>query len=62
MTPAAVEKLIPKDQRSLLESLTIKESSGHTLVHESDKRPAVSLDAKSAFGEIPEPAGETDSH
>lgn len=62
MTPAAVEKTLPKDQKNLLEQLTIKESSGHTLVHESDKRPAVSLDAKSAFGEIPETAGETDSH
>lgn len=62
MTPAAVEKTLPKDRKNLLEQLTIKESSGHTLVHESDKRPAVSLDAKSAFGEIPETAGETDSH
>lgn len=62
MTPAAVEKLLPKDQRNLLDSLTVKESSGHTLVHESDKRPAVSLDAKSAFGEVSETAGETDSH
>lgn len=62
MTPAAVEKTLPKDQKNLLEQLTVKESSGHTLVHESDKRPAVSLDAKAAFGEIPETAGETDSH
>ena len=62
MTPAAVEKTLPKDQKNLLEQLTVKESSGHTLVHDSDKRPAVSLDAKSAFGEIPETAGETDSH
>ena len=62
MTPAAVEKTLPKDQKNLLEQLTVKESSGHTLVHESDTRPAVSLDAKSAFGEIPETAGETDSH
>lgn len=62
MTPAAVEKTLPKDQKNLLEQLTVKESSGHTLVHDSDKRPAVSLDAKSAFGEISETAGETDSH
>lgn len=51
-TPAAAEKLIPKDQRSIMEELTAKESSGHTLVHESDKRPAVVMtDAKTAFSE-----------
>jgi len=48
-TPAAIEKLLSKDQRSILDELCIKESSGHTLVHESDKREAVKLDAKSAF-------------
>lgn len=49
LTPAAVEKLLPKDQRSILADLTVAESSGHTLVHTSDKRPAVKVDAKSAF-------------
>lgn len=49
VTPAAAEKLLPKDQRALLDELTVKESSGHTLVHESDKRPAIRVDAKSAF-------------
>lgn len=49
LTPAAVEKLLPKDKRQILEDLSVKESSGHTLVHVSDKRPAVQLDAKSAF-------------
>ncbi|VWC95593.1 hypothetical protein BLA39750_02199 [Burkholderia lata] len=48
-SPAAIEKLLPKDQRSVLDELCIKESSGHTLVHESDKRDAVKIDAKSAF-------------
>ena len=48
-SPAAIEKLLPKDQRGLLDELTVKESSGHTLVHESDKRPAIKVDAKSAF-------------
>lgn len=48
-TPAAIEKLLPKNQRALLDELTVKESSGHTLVHESDKRPAIQVDAKSAF-------------
>lgn len=48
-TPAAIEKLLPKEQRGLLDELTVKESSGHTLVHESDKRPAIKVDAASAF-------------
>lgn len=49
ITPAAAEKLLSKDQRALLDELCVKESSGHTLVHGSDKRPAVQVDAKSAF-------------
>jgi hypothetical protein len=48
-SPAAVEKLLPKVYRPLLDELCVKESSGHTLVHESDKRPAIKVDAKSAF-------------
>jgi hypothetical protein len=48
-TPAAVEKLLSKEQRSILDDLCIKESSGHTLVPETDKRPAIKVDAKSAF-------------
>lgn len=48
-SPAAIEKLLPKDQRKILDDLCIKESSGHTLVHESDKREAIKVDAKSAF-------------
>lgn len=49
ITPAAAEKLLPKEQRALLDELCVKESSGHTLVHESDNRPAIKVDAKSAF-------------
>ena len=51
-SPAQVEKLLPKEQRALLDELCVKESSGHTLVHESDKRPAVKLDAASAFSNV----------
>ena len=51
-SPAAIEKLLTKEQRALLDELCVKESSGHTLVHESDKRPAVKLDAKSAFSSV----------
>lgn len=49
VTPAAAEKLLPKDQRKILDDLCVKESSGHTLVHESDRREAIKVDAKSAF-------------
>jgi hypothetical protein len=49
LSPAALEKLLPKDQRAMLDALCTKESSGHTLVHGSDKRPAIKVDAKSAF-------------
>ena len=49
VTPAAAEKHLPKDLRNVIEDLCVKESSGHTLVHTSDKRPAVKLDAASAF-------------
>lgn len=49
VTPAAVEKMLAKEQRGVLDELTTKESSGHTLVHASDKRPAVQVDARSAF-------------
>lgn len=52
ITPAAAEKLLPKEQRALLDELCVKESSGHTLVHQSDKRPAVKVDAKSAFANL----------
>ena len=49
ISPAAAEKLLAKADRAKLEELTVKESSGHVLVHESDKRPAIKVDAKSAF-------------
>jgi len=48
-SPATIEKLLPKEARELLDDITVKESSGHTLVHESDKRPAIKVDAASAF-------------
>lgn len=51
-SPAVIEKLLPKEQRALLDELCVKESSGHTLVHESDKRPAIKVDAASAFANL----------
>lgn len=38
-----------KERQAVLDPFVVKESSGHTLVHESDKRDAVRVDAKSAF-------------
>lgn len=48
-SPATIEKMLSKGDRAVLDELTVKESSGHALVHESDRRPAVKTDAKSAF-------------
>lgn len=51
-SPAAIEKLLKDpDDKAAFEALVKKESSGHTLVHESDKRPAVRVDAAAAFSE-----------
>lgn len=49
ITPAVAEKHLPKEDREGLKALVVAESSGHTLVHESDKREAIKVDAKSAF-------------
>ncbi|HEX3139922.1 MAG TPA: DUF2800 domain-containing protein, partial [Rhizobacter sp.] len=50
VTPAAAEKKLDKEQRAFMTPLVVAESSGHVLVHESDKREAVRVDAKAAFG------------
>lgn len=50
-----IQKLAPgkndKERAKILEPFVTKESSGHTLVHESDKREAVRIDARAAFAE-----------
>lgn len=38
-----------KERVAFLSEFIVRESSGHTLVHESDKREAIKVDAKSAF-------------
>ena len=48
-SPAQIEKLLDKSDRGIVTDLTMKESSGHTLVHEDDPRDAIRVDAKSAF-------------
>lgn len=48
-SPAQLEKVLSKEQKPHLESLTVSISSGFTLVHESDKRPAARLTAKEEF-------------
>lgn len=44
-----IEKMLPKDKISILNELTVKESSGRALVHQSDKRDTVRTNAKAAF-------------
>ena len=39
VTPAQAEKLLPKEDREALASLTVKESSGSTMAREDDVRP-----------------------
>jgi len=52
-----IQKLAPgkndKERAALLEPFVVKESSGHALVHASDKREAIRVDAKAAFAEAP---------
>ena len=52
-TPAQMEKVINK---KLLEPFIDAVSSGHTLVEESDKRPAIRLTAIEAFANAPDAA------
>ena len=51
------EKLAPgknaKERGAMLEPFVERKSSGHTLVHNSDKRDPVRIDAKAAFAETP---------
>lgn len=51
-----IQKLAPgkndKERAAVLEPFVVKESSGHTLVHESDKRDAIRVDAKAAFAPL----------
>ncbi|MBD9674937.1 DUF2800 domain-containing protein [Pseudomonas sp. PDM21] len=54
LSPAQVEKLLPKDQREGLAELVKKESSGTTLAPEADKRPAVACGPGADFDELPE--------
>ena len=59
MEPLAVGELTKQapgknaaEREAFLEPFTVKESSGHTLVHESDKREPVRLDARAAFSTL----------
>jgi hypothetical protein len=51
-SPAQIEKLLPKDQRGLLESLVVKESSGVNLVPDTDHRPAQTPSAVADFAHL----------
>jgi len=52
-SPAQIRKLVPgkndKERGAKLAEFTVKESSGHTLVHEDDKRPAIGHSAQQVF-------------
>jgi hypothetical protein len=48
LSPAKIEKLLGKRGKDQISGLTIAESSGLTLVHESDKRPAATPRASGA--------------
>lgn len=50
-SPAAIEKVVGKEGREFLDTLTVKESSGTTLVHETDPRPAAKSGAAEDFGD-----------
>ncbi len=52
-SPAQLEKELNKDQKKELGEMTVTVSSGHTLVPETDKRPAVHLALASEFALIP---------
>jgi len=49
LSPAQIEKLIPKDNRKELEKLIVKESSGYKLVTEASPGIGAKLDPKSQF-------------
>lgn len=55
-SPAQVRKLVPgkndKERAAALSAFTVKESSGHTLVHEDDKRPSVRALIRSEFSAV----------
>lgn len=52
-SPAALEKLLSKEDKKRMPEFTVSESSGLTLVPESDKRPVVKTDAASEFQKLP---------
>lgn len=56
LSPAAVEKLLKPAKAKIPNELVCSVSSGYTLAHESDKRPAVnSLSAGDEFAVLPTP-------
>lgn len=52
-SPAALEKELSKEQKKEMAQYVESVSSGHTLVHESDKRPAVHKALAQEFAVIP---------
>lgn len=60
-SPAKMEKLLPAKQRSILNTLVIKQSSGLTMVPVADKRPeaTVAVDPALEFTAVNEDSGKT---
>lgn len=53
-SPAQIEKLLKKEDRKDIEDYVVKQSSGYTLVHTSDKRPPALLAAPEDFDNVEE--------
>lgn len=48
-SPAQIEKMLPKEHRHIIKDLTVSESSGTTLVPDSDKRTVARPDVETQF-------------
>lgn len=51
-SPAQIEKMLSKEKKEILKQLVVQESSGTTLVMESDTRPAIAAGPQMDFTEI----------
>ncbi len=52
LSPAQIEKLLPKDKRGLLDALVVKESSGVNLVPDTDPRQAKAPSVVTDFADL----------
>lgn len=52
LSPAQMEKMLGKDKRAVVDTLTHKPNTGATMVPESDRRPALDRDPANVFGVV----------